>query len=244
MGEILPDEQLDDLGRGRRILQKKKGFKYGTDSVLLAKLALMSPKRGVAVDLGTGTGILPILISADPKFTKIYGIELAPEYADMARRSVAMNGLSDRIEIIQGNLKQKAVFPTGLKADAVLANPPYKRAGTGLSNETEAETAARQETGCNLEDVISAAAGLLKFRGTFYMVISPDRLADFPELMRKYSLEPKYMRLVYPKLSKKPAMVLVTAVKGGGRNLTVDRPLILLNEDGSETEELRRIYEY
>lgn len=243
---IKDDEQRDDLGRGLSIIQKKKGFKYGTDSVLLAKFALMSegviPGRKASLrcaDFGTGTGILPILLSRDERFTEITGYELQPEYAEMAKRSVEENGLGDRIKIVCDDIRNAERF-----SDVVITNPPYKREGAGIPSERKDEFIARHETVSNLEDFIKTAAYILETGGAFFMVNRPERLADTMEYMRKYRIEPKILRMVLPKISKQPSMFLIAGVKNGGKNLRVECPLILMDEDGKDTEEVRKIYEF
>ena len=250
---IYENEQIDDLGRGLRIIQKKQGFKYGTDSVLLAKYVLMSrdilPVRCAAgslrcADFGTGTGVLPLLLSRDDRFGELIGLELQAEYADMAERSVTVNSLNHRIHIIEGDIKRTtAIFGKG-SMQAVVTNPPYKRAGAGIPSGLESEAIARHEIYCTLEDVIRNAAAVLVPGGGFFMINRPERLADAIELMRQYRLEPKHLRFVYPKADRQPSMFLVAGVKGGGKNLVIDKPLILMHENGQETEELRYLYEY
>lgn len=239
------DEQLDDLGRGLAIIQKQKGFKYGTDSVLLAKFMLMNSGRCKhCVDMGTGTGILPILISRDPKIGRITGLEIQNDYAEMANRSVFLNKLEDRITILQGDIKNAVeLFGKG-SVQAVVTNPPYKKADTGIQNAGEGLTIARHEVLCTLEDIIKSASLILEPGGAFYMVHRPERLADTMELMREYKLEPKILRMVQPKVSKQPSMFLVAAVKNAGKNLRILPTLILMEEDGTNTKELDDIYEY
>ena len=250
---INENEQIDDLGRGLRIIQKKQGFKYGTDSVLLAKYVLMSrdilpvkcPDRNIrCADFGTGTGILPLLLSRDKAFTDISGLELQTEYAEMARRSVALNGLSHRIRIIEGDIKEAASVFGKASMQVVVTNPPYKRAGAGILNGLGSEAMARHEITCCLEDVIKNAAAVLEPGGGFFMIHRPERLADAIESMRRYKLEPKHIQLVYPKADRCPSMFLTAGVKCGGRNLVIDKPLVLMKDNGEETEDLRRIYEY
>ncbi|MBE7057264.1 MAG: tRNA1(Val) (adenine(37)-N6)-methyltransferase [Ruminococcaceae bacterium] len=242
---VYPDEQIDDLGRGLSIIQKQKGFKYGTDSVLLAKFMLMNIKRCKhCVDMGTGTGILPLLISREPAVEKLTGIEIQAEYAEMAARSVKMNNLDGRVNILQGDIKDAPGLLGKGSVQAVVSNPPYKKAESGIKNSGDGLTIARHEVLCTLEDVIKNAALILEPGGYFFMVHRPERLADTMELMRKYRLEPKVLRMVQPKLSKQPSMFLVAAVKNAGRNLRVLPTLILMEEDGRNTKELDEIYEY
>lgn len=250
---IHENEQIDELGRGLCIIQKKQGFKYGTDSVLLAKYILMSEDILPAkfrtgsmhcADFGTGTGILPLLLSRKEGFTHLSGLELQGEYAEMARRSVALNGLSSRITIVEGDIKSAASIFGKASMQLVLTNPPYKRAGAGIHSGLESEAIARHEIYCNLEDVIQNAAAVLEPGGAFFMIHRPERLADAIETMRRYKLEPKRIRFVYPKIDRSPSMFLVAGVKCGGKNLVIERPLVLMSEDGQETEDLRNIYAY
>lgn len=252
---IKENEQIDDLDRGLHIIQKKKGFKYGTDSVLLAKYVLMSGdilpakarRRGGdlrCADFGTGTGILPLLLSRNESFTEIIGLELQTEYAEMACRNAALNGLSGRVKIIKGDIKEAAaIFGKG-SMQVVVTNPPYKRADAGIRSDLTSEAIARHEIACNLEDVIRNASAVLEPGGVFFMIHRPERLADAIEYMRAFKLEPKHIRFVYPKPGRRPSVFLITGVKCGGRNLIIDKPLILMDENGEETEDLRKIYEY
>ena len=240
------DEQRDDLGRGLSIIQKRKGFKYGTDSVLLAKFALMSEgiipgkkKTLSCADFGTGTGILPLLLSRDERIGKIVGYEIQQDYAEMAERSVEENGLADRIEIVCGDIKDAKGC-----VDVIVTNPPYKRSGSGIPSDREDEYTARHETTATLEDFVFTASKMLETGGAFFMINRPERLADTMEYMRKYKVEPKVLRMVLPKVSKQPSMFLVAGVKDGGKNLRVERPLVLMDENGNETDEVKEIYEF
>lgn len=251
------DEQLDDLQyKGFKIIQKKKGFKYGTDSVLLVKFMLFalekkmggfrttSDRKMTMVDLGTGSGIMPILLADRGIFKKISGLEIQQEYAEMAERSVSYNNLSEKIEIIKGDIKDAGQIFGKTSIDCVISNPPYKKAGSGLLNVADSVTIARHEILCRLEDVISAAAEILKPKGCFFMIHRPERLADTIEQMRSHNLEPKVIRFVYPKVDRPPSMFLILAVKQGGCNLLVEKPFILMDAEGNETEELKAAYAY
>ena len=251
------DEQRDDLQyKGYKIIQKKNGFKYGTDSVLLTKFLLraLAEKQGgcrcgidrgsVLIDLGTGSGIMPILLADRGYFQKISGLEIQSAYAEMAARSVAENGLTEFIEIVEGDIKNAAAIYGKSSADCVISNPPYKKAASGLVNAADSVTVARHETLCRLEHVIAAAADLLKPRGCFCMIHRPERLADTVEQMRSRGLEPKRIRFVYPKADRPPTMFLILAVKHGGKDLRIEKPFILMDEEGRETEELKAVYAY
>jgi tRNA1Val (adenine37-N6)-methyltransferase len=194
------------------------------------------------IDLGTGTGIIPILLTAKTQCKSFTGLEIQPESVDMARRSVLLNNLDGIVTIDEGDIRLAAGIYKPAAFDVVTCNPPYMPPGGGLVNEASPKAIARHELLCTLEDCISSAAALLKPRGRFYMVHRPQRLADIITLLRKYGLEPKYMRLVCPHASKAPNMVLLSANKGGNPMLDVAPPLVVYGEDGQYTDEVREIY--
>ena len=235
--EILDDLQINDL----YIIQKKDGFKFGTDAVLLSDFAKKT-KADKIFDLCTGSGIIPLLLCAKTKASHIAGLEIQTDVAEMAQRSVSYNGLEDRVLIKQGNLCDVKDYFTPHSFDCVTINPPYMKADVHVTNLTDSKAIARHEILCTLEDCISACAKMLKFRGDFFMVHRPKRLLDIIELMRKEHIEPKILRFVHSKKDSEPSMVLVHGVYHGGSELKVLSPLIIYNDDGSETEELKKIY--
>lgn len=234
-------EQLDDLNNGLFVIQKDKCFKFGTDAVLLADFAKnMRAKR--CMDLCTGSGIVPLLLSAKTKTERFDAIEIQTDIADMARRSMEYNGLSERIFVNCGDLKNASQIYGKRTFDAVTCNPPYMKYGTAVKNEIDAKLIARHEVMCNIDDVISAAADLLNVGGKLYMVHRPSRLADIFCGMRKYKIEPKRMRLVSPSAGKEPNLVLIEGALCGGRELRIEPELIVFDENGNESEELKKIY--
>lgn len=243
--ELLKEnERVDDLQRnGYKIIQDPGRFCFGMDAVLLSGFARAREGARV-IDLGTGTGIIPILMEAKTKAAHLTGLEIQEESADMARRSVQLNGLTDKITIITGDLKEAVGLFGAASFDVVTCNPPYMTEHHGLTNPGEPKAVARHELLCNLEDVISQAAGLLKSGGNFYLVHRPFRLVDIMVLMRKYRLEPKRMKLVYPFADKEPNMVLIEANRGGRARLTVEKPLIVYEKPGVYTEEIYTVYGY
>lgn len=241
---LLEGERLDELHRnGYFIIQNPAKFCFGMDAVLLSGFANVKPGE-TAIDLGTGTGIIPILLEAKTKGEHFTGLEIQPESADMARRSVAYNRLEDKINIEIGNIKDASTQFGASSFHVVTTNPPYMTGQHGLTNPNEAKAIARHEILCNLEDVIRESARLLKPQGRFYMVHRPFRLAEIMCLMHQYGLEPKRMRLVYPFVDKDPNMVLIEGLRGGKPRITVEKPLIVYQEPGIYTDEIYDIYGY
>ena len=237
-----PEERLDDLQiKGYKILQNPGRFCFGMDAVLLSAFVDVK-KNERALDLGTGTGILPILLHAKYKGQHYTGLEIQPESADMARRSVAYNSLEDKIDIVTGDIKEAAEQFGPASFDVITTNPPYMIGEHGLKNEKEALYIARHEALCTLDDVLAQSAKVLKVKGRFYMVHRPFRLPEIMAKMCNYGLEPKRMRLVYPYVDKEPNMVLIEGRKGGNPRMTVEAPLIVYEKDGSYTQELLKLY--
>lgn len=238
-GLIREGERLDDLQRnGLVILQHPNRFCFGMDAVFLS--GFVKIKAGAnCLDLGTGTGILPLLLSAKTKASHLVGLEIQPGSADMAARSVALNGLTDRIDIRQGDIKcATELFGKG-SFDAVTCNPPYMAAGTGLANPEDAMAIARHEILCSFEDVAREASGVLKEGGQFFLVHRPFRMTELLLTLVRYRLEPKRIRYVYPFADREPNMVLIACQKGGGRNLIHEKPLIVFDAPGVYTKEVQ-----
>lgn len=238
------NERIDDLERnGYRIIQDPERFCFGMDAVLLSGFARV--KDGASVlDLGTGTGIIPILLEAKTGAAHLTGLELQPDSADMARRSVALNGLEDKIDIVTGDIKEAGSLFDAASFDVITCNPPYMIGKHGIANPQDAKAIARHEILCTLEDVISQTARLLKPGGNFYLVHRPFRLAEIMVLLSKYKLEPKRMQLVYPYVDKEPNMVLLEANRGGRPRMTVEKPLIVYQKPGVYMPEIYDIYGY
>ena len=239
-----PNERIDDLQRNNyKIIQDPERFCFGMDAVLLSGFA--KAKEGDRViDLGTGTGIIPILMEAKTEASDFTGLEIQPESADMAQRSVELNHLESKIRIVTGDIKEATALFGAATFDVVTSNPPYMTEHHGITNEKSPKAIARHELLCTLEDVISQAAKLLRPGGSFYMVHRPFRLVDIMALMREYRLEPKRMKLVYPYIDKDPNMVLIEGLRGGRPRLTVEKPLIVYKEPGAYTDEIYDIYGY
>ena len=241
--ELKDNERIDDLQLNNlKIIQNKDGFCFGIDSVLLSDFAKEIPSNAKVLDLGTGTGILGILLCGKTKLSKIYGIDIQEEVCDMASRSIKLNNLEDKFEIINKNIKDlKDIFEENT-FDAIVSNPPYKKDNSGLKNESETKLISRHEITASLEDFISISSYLLRNNCSLYMVHRPERLADLFYLLRKYNLEPKKLRLVQSYFDSKPKLILVKATKNAKSFLNTEEPLIIYNRDGSYTDEILQIY--
>ena len=240
--EIKDYERVDDLHRnGYMLIQDTKRFCFGVDAVLLSGFA--TAKKGDKVlDLGTGTGVIPILMSAKTKAEHFSALEIQPESAEMAKRSVMLNDLQDKIDIIEGDIKKAAEIFKPSSFDVITTNPPYMNFEGGLKNSYDPKTIARHEVLCSLDDVAFAAQRLLKFGGKFFMVHRPHRLTDIMCVLREHKLEPKRIRFVQPYADREPNMVLVEAVRSGKPMIKVMPTLVIYNSDGTYTQETLDIY--
>ena len=246
-GYLQPGERLDDLQRnGLYIIQHPDKFCFGMDAVLLSGFAAehVTVSGGTMLDLCTGGGIIPLLISAKTDMKSITGMEIQQDMADMALRSVKMNRLEDRIRIITCDIKEAADHVDAASFDMVTVNPPYFKSGHGIVNPTDTKMISRHEIACTLHDVLSVSAMALKEGGFFYMVHKPQRLADIICEMRGTGIEPKTLKMVHPHVSSAPSMVLFEGRKGAGAEIKTEPPLIIYGEDGSYTEEMYTIYGY
>ena len=242
--ECQEDERIDDLQRnGYRIIQKKNGFCFGMDAVLLSGFAQVKP-GGCAIDLGTGTGIIPILMNAKTQGEHFIGLEIQEEMAEMAQRSVNLNGLQDRVSIVKGDIKEASRIFGKASFDVVTSNPPYMNDNHGLKNPELPKAIARHEVFCTFDEVCREASLLLKSGGRFYMVHRPHRLAEIITALKAYKLEPKRMKLVHPFADKEANMVLIEAVRGGGALMKVEAPVIVFDENGEYSQEIRTTYGY
>ena len=240
--ECKEQERIDDLQRnGYQIIQNPQKFCFGMDAVLLSGFVRVKPGAAV-LDLGTGTGIIPLLIEAKTQAAKICAIEIQEESADMARRSVMLNHLEKKIDIVTGDLKEADRFFDAASFDVITCNPPYMIGQHGLTNPDAPKAIARHEILCTLEDVVRTAAKLLKTGGNFCMVHRPFRLPEIMTVMVKYRLEPKRMRLVYPYADQEPNMVLIEGCRGGRPRMTLEKPLIIFREPNVYTDEVRDTY--
>ena len=241
---LRPGERLDDLQRSDlRIIQDPSKFCFGMDAVLLSGFVTVKPGERVT-DLCTGGGIIPLLLSAKTEASRITGIEIQPEMAEMADRSVRLNGLQDRVRILCGDLRVRGAAGEDGSQDAVTCNPPYMAAGNGIPNPEDALALARHELTCTLEDAVRETARLLRNGGRTAWVYRPHRLTELFAVMRKYRLEPKRLKFVHPLADREANMVLIAASKGGGSLLKGEAPVIVFRAPGEYTPEIREVYGY
>lgn len=243
--KLKENERIDDLEiKNMKIIQNKDGFCFGIDSVLLSDFAKEIKDNSKVVDLGTGTGILGILLCAKTNLKEILGVEIQEEVANMAQRSIELNNLKNRFKILNDNIKNIEKNNINLKNnfDYVVTNPPYKKLNTGKINENEKKLISRHELTANLDDFIKTASFLLKDKGTLFMVHRPERLVDILEKMRKEKIEPKELKFIYPKINKEPNLILIKGVKNAKPFLKIGKPLYVYNENGNYTDDILKIY--
>lgn len=242
MVTIYEDERIDDLQcKGYQLIQKPKGFCFGIDAVLLSGFAKV--KRGQNVlDLCSGSGVIPVLLAAKTEGASFTGLELQEAYADMASRSVVLNHLEEKVNIVCGDVKDVKKLFSPASFPVVTVNPPYMTEHHGLTNLYEPKTIARHEVALSLEDVIAAASYVMPVNGSFFMIHKPFRLAEIFRLMKQYHIEPKRMRLVHPFIDKEPTMVMVEGLKGAKERITIESPLIVYKEQGVYSDEVLEIY--
>lgn len=237
------NERIDDLEyKNLKIVQDKDGFCFGIDSVLLSDFAKEIRSNSIVLDLGTGNGVLGILLCGKTNLSKIYGVEIQEDMANIAQKSINLNKLNHRFEIINDNIKNLNSYFKNDSIDAIISNPPYKKDNSGLKNGSQKKLIARHEITANLEDFISVSSKLLKSNGSLYMVHRPERLADLFYLLKKYKLEPKKLRFVQSFANTKPKFFLIKATKNANSFLNIEQPLIIYNSDGSYTNEILKIY--
>lgn len=240
---VRSNERIDDLERnGYRLIQNPEVFCFGIDAILLAHFAKVSNAKQKVLDIGTGTGIIPIVMHAIYGKGTFTGIDIQESMIEMASRSVKLNEIEEDVTMKVVDIKCcREHFKAG-QFDIITCNPPYMKGHAGLKNEHPSKTIARHEVACTLEDIISGAGYMLKYGGKLCMIHRPHRLVDIFTAMRNNKIEPKLMRMVYPKVGKEPTMVLVEGVKNGNPELRVQTPLYVYNEDGTYTDEINQIY--
>ena len=241
--ELYDNERIDDLEfKGLKIIQNVNGFCFGIDSVLLSDFAKNIKDDSIVLDLGTGTGIIPILLCGKTNLKEIIGVEIQEDVANMANRSSKLNNLEDRFKVLNANILNLDKYYEKNTFDVIITNPPYKKKNSGVINDDERKVISRHEITASLEDFIKVTKDLLKDKGEFYMVHRPDRLVDILYLLRKYKIEPKEIRFVFSNKEKPPKLALIKAVKNANEFLKVDNNLYIYDDDGNYTNEILKIY--
>ncbi len=237
------NERIDDLEfKNLKVIQNKNGFCFGMDAVLLSDFAKNIKRNATVLDLGTGTGIIPILLCGKTELKKVVGVEIQEEVAKMAKKSILLNNLENRFEILNCNIKELNKIYENQTFDVIITNPPYKKQDSGIINENEKKLISRHEITANLEDFIKISKYLLKDKGELYMVHRPERLVDIFELMRKYKIEPKELKMVCPNKNKEPNLVLIKGVKNAKPFLKVEKNLYVYDTESNYTKEILEIY--
>lgn len=241
--ELYDNERIDDLEfKGLKIIQNVNGFCFGIDSVLLSDFAKNIKDDSIVLDLGTGTGIIPILLCGKTNLKEIIGVEIQEDVANMANRSSKLNNLEDRFKVLNANILNLDKYYEKNTFDVIITNPPYKKKNSGVINDDERKVISRHEITASLEDFIKVAKDLLKDKGEFYMVHRPDRLVDILSLLRKHKIEPKQIRFVFSNKEKPPKLVLIKAIKNANEFLKVDNNLYIYDDEGNYTNEILKIY--
>ncbi|AFA47560.1 tRNA1(Val) (adenine(37)-N6)-methyltransferase [Acetobacterium woodii] len=237
-------ERIEDLGLNQlKIIQNPDFFCFGMDAVLLSWFVSQRIKGLVhIIDLGTGTGIIPLLLYGKTKAASITGVEIQPPLVEMANRSITLNGLSEKIKIIEGDIKNPGDEMIPNYYDVVVSNPPYMRAKAGLKNNCETKTISRHEVLCNIEDILIFSKRMMKDHGRLFLIHRPERLGDIMSLMRHYKIEVKQLQFIYPSIKKEANLVLIEGRKSGKPGLKTAAPLIVYHEDGQYTPEIYDIY--
>jgi len=242
--KINENERIDDLEyKGLKIIQNAKDFCFGIDSVLLSDYAKNIKEKATVVDIGTGSGVIGLLLCKKTKLNKTYGVEIQKHVAELAKRNIKLNKLETKFEVINKDIKDIFTHLEPNKIDVVVTNPPYKKANTGIINHNKTQRVARHEVECTLEDIIKVSSKLLKHGGEFYMVHRAERLVDIMCLLRENKIEPKNIRFVHTRQNEKPNLILIRAVKNAKEFFKIDKPLIIYKEDGKYTDEILRIYD-
>lgn len=243
-------ERMDDLGVDNiKVIQNINYFCFGTDSILLANFIESNSSKNVILDLCSGSGVIPLIISGKMKYRKILGVEIQDKMFGLLERNIEHNKLTDKIIPIKEDIKnvelirKTIINTTGTdKVDIIVSNPPYKKLGTGVLNDTDVKTIARHEVKCTLEDIFISSSKLIKDKGKLYLVHKPERLVDLLTIGRQYKFEAKRIQFVYPRIELKPSMVLIEYVRNGGNELKMLEPLIEYTKEGKYTEQYLKIY--
>ncbi len=241
-GLLLPGERVDDLQfAGLRVIQSPAAFRFGMDAVLLADFARVRPRSRVC-DLGTGTGILPLLLYGRENSITCDAVEIQPDAAERAARTMRLNGLEHTITIHNRDLREVRAFLPHAGYTLVICNPPYSPSAASLPSPKAALRMARQESDCTLDDVSAAAEWLLRDRGRLVLMLPAARLTEAFSTLQSHRLEPKRLRLVHANVSRPARLALIEAMLCVHPGMIVEAPLVVKEPDGADTDELKRIY--
>jgi tRNA1Val (adenine37-N6)-methyltransferase len=233
------NETLDSI-KDITLFQAKKGYRFSIDAILLENFIALK-QRDKGIELGTGSGVISILLAKRLRTVRITAVEIQKSMADRAKRNVKLNGLDERVEVLKEDIKLlKDMYPTNT-FDFVLSNPPFREPATGRMSLDDERAVARHEIDISLPDLIDSASYLLKHSGRFYLIYHPFRLVELIELLRKKRLEPKRMRFVHSRPGEEAKMVLIEAMKGSGKWLKVDPPLCIHEKGSKYTKEMNRV---
>ena len=237
VGERVDDLQFKDL----KLIQNPEYFSFGADAILLARFS--APKdNDTVIDLGSGTGIIPVMVSGLSNSNRIVGVEIQECMCDMFSRSVKLNSLENRVQVLCADIRQLSeILPSG-EFSLVISNPPYIKSGNGIVNDHSQKAISRHEVMCTLDDVCKSASYLLKAKGRFAMVHKPERIIECCDSMRKYGIEPKRVQIIYPKTDKYPSAMLIEGTKGAKPGLKFLKPIIIMDENGEYTASVQKIY--
>ncbi len=238
MKERIDDLQINNL----KLIQNPNYFCFGVDAVLLSDFCKVIKDNNTILEIGTGNGIIPILLSAKTKLKKIHSIEIQKDLYNLAIKNVKLNNLENLINLINDDFNNIEKYFSANSLDAIVTNPPYKKKGTGIVNDNKHIEISKHETTCSLEDMIKKSAILLKPLGKLLMVHRPDRLVDIIYLMRKYNLEPKRIKFVHSYENQAPVLILIEGIKNSKPFLKIEEPLYIYNKDGKYTNEIYKIY--
>lgn len=241
--ELKENERIDDLEfKNLKIIQNKDGFCFGIDSVLLADFAKNIKKGANVLDLGTGTGIISILLCGKTDLKNIIGVEVQKEVAEMANRSIKLNNLENKFKVLNDNILNLKNIYDNQSFDVIVTNPPYKKKNTGIINENNKKIISRHEITASLEDFIKISGDLLKDKGELYMVHRPERLVDIFNIMRENKIEPKVLRMVFSNTKKEPKLILIKGVKNAKSFLKIENNLYIYDKNGNHTDDILKIY--
>ncbi len=241
--ELSENEKIEDLQfKNLKIIQNKKGFCFGIDSILLSDFSKKIKENARVLDLGTGTGIIATLLCEKTKLKNIVGIDIQKEVCDMSKKSIKLNKLENKFKIINEDILNLTKIFEKNSFDVIVTNPPYKKKGTGIKSEEEKKIISRHETTATLEDFIEVSQKLLKDKGEFYMVHRPERLVDILTAMRSYKIEPKIIKFVYSNKNSEPKLILIKGIKNAKTFLKIEKNLYIYDDDGHYTDDINKIY--